>query len=430
MTDATPQPRAFRIERAAPLAGRLAVSGDRLATHLALAGAALAEGVSHIEGLSGTRETQASLAVLDALGVRVTRSGASAQVHGLGLRGLLAPAGPLALIDSDLTAALALGLAGILPMETRWTLSSTQDATGLLVPLRNAGATVGIDDTVITVAGPAMSAPLEHRPQGAAEALLALLVALATPGVSTLLLPADTALALSGPLRAFGAGLDAAEEAGETRLSVAGLKRLAACRFTIAGDPQDAAWAALAALVAPKSDIAIENVLVSPARTGLIDALLEMGGNIDFTNQREEAGEHVADLRIRSAFLRGIDATGRGLGDAGLAVLAIAGAYAKGETRLPASAGLQTLMSLLQAMGVSVTTGDDAVVVAGSRSLRGGGELRLSDPNLVQPLAILALAADRPVTLILSEEAGALPPLFEGLARLGARFDPIAEPTP
>jgi 3-phosphoshikimate 1-carboxyvinyltransferase len=430
MTDATAQLRAFRIERAAPLAGRLAVAGDRLAAHLALAAAALAEGVSRIEGLAATRETAASLSVLEALGVGVAGSGVLADIHGLGMRGLLAPAGPVDLGDSDLTAALGLGLAGILPMQTHWTVSEGRDIDGLVGLLRDAGAGIDRDGAALAIAGPRVPAPLEHRPGSEAEALLALLVAFATPGASSLLLAPDRAEALAGPLRAFGAEIGLAGENGETRLSVTGLKRLDACRFAVAGDPQHAAWAALAALIVPKSDITIENVLVSPARTGLIDALLEMGGNIDFANQREEAGEHVADLKVRSAFLRGIDASQRDLDAAGLAALAIAGAYARGETRLPPSADLQTLIALLQAMGVSVTAGEDAIVVAGSRNLRGGGELRLRDASLVQPLAILALAADRPVTLILSQDAGPLPPLFEGLARLGARFDPIAEPTP
>lgn len=431
MPIATAHPSAYRIERAAPLSGWLSVPGDRLAAHLALAAAALAEGETVLEGLPQSAECAASLEVVAALGPRVRAEGNRAVIHGLGLRGLLAPTGTIDLRSGDLTAALGLGLAGILPMPTHWSVSAGRLPGTLEAPLRAFGTVVDSDENgarAVLVRGPRVPAPIAFRPANEADALLALLAALVTPGVSRLMLPADLAEALAGPLRAFGAGIAFEGEGAELVLAVTGLTPLAARPFAVAGDPEQAAWAALAALIVPKSDVTVENVLVTPARTALIDALLEMGGNIEFANQREEAGEHIADLRVRSSFLRGIALPQtHALGVGGLAALAVAGAYAKGETRLPVTPHLRTLAAGLQESGVALVFEDTTAVVTGRRSLSGGVNVTANDQQSALALAVLALGADKPTTLAFSgagEEGW--PPLLSSLARIGARLEPIA----
>ncbi|GLQ56013.1 hypothetical protein [Devosia nitrariae] len=427
----TAHPSAYRIERAAPLSGRLRVPGDRLAAHLALAAAVLAEGETVLEGLPQTPEFAASLAVVAALGPRVRAEGGRASIHGLGLRGLLAPVGIIDPGSGDLTAALGLGLAGILPMPTRWSPSGGRLPAALEAPLRAFGAMVEPHEDrtqPFLVGGPRVPAPVALRPAGEAEAFLAILACLVTPGISRLQLPADLASALAGPLRAFGADIALKGEGPERTLSVTGLTPLAARRFAVAGDPAEAAWAALAALIVPKSDVTIENVLVTPARTALIDALLEMGGNIEFANQREEAGEHIADLRVRSSFLRGTALPeARALGAGGLAALAVAGAYAKGETRLPATADFRILAAGLQEAGMDCVFENGTALITGRRTLAGGVELTARDARSALALAVLALGADRPTTVAFAgagEEGW--PPLLSSFSQIGARLEPIA----
>lgn len=426
----TAPPSAYRIERAAPLSGRLSVQGDRLAAHLALAAAALAEGETVLDGLPQTAEFATSLAVVAALGPRVRAEGNRAVIDGLGLRGLLAPVGTIELGSSDLTAALGLGLAGILPMPTLWSVSGGRLPAALEAALRAFGAMIEPhEDSAqrVLVTGPRVSVPFALHPANEAEALLALLAGLVTPGISRLTLPADLAEALAAPLRAFGAGIVFEGESDERTLAVTGLTRMAARPFAVAGDPQEAAWAALAALIVPKSDVTVENVLVTPARTALIDALLEMGGNIEFANQREDAGEHIADLRARSSFLRGIALREtHALGAGGLAALSVAGAYAKGETRLPVTPDLRTLAAGLQEAGVECVFEETTAVITGRRSLSGGVELKANDQRSALALTVLALGADRPITVAfpaIGQEGW--PPLLFGLSRIGARLNVI-----
>jgi 3-phosphoshikimate 1-carboxyvinyltransferase len=162
MPIATAHPSAYRIERAAPLSGGLSVPGDRLAAHLALAAAALAEGETVLEGLPQSAEFAASLEVVAALGPRVRAEGHRAAIDGLGLRGLLAPAGTIELGSGGLTAALGLGLAGILPMPTHWSVSGGRLPDALEAPLRAFGAVVDSDEDgarAVFVRGPRVPAP-------------------------------------------------------------------------------------------------------------------------------------------------------------------------------------------------------------------------------------------------------------------------------
>ena len=72
------------------------------------------------------------------------------------------------------------------------------------------------------------------------------------------------------------------------------------------GDPCSAAFLLCAALIVPGSDVTVEGVLVNPARIGLYTTLQEMGGDVEFSNLREEGGEPIADIRARSSKLKGV----------------------------------------------------------------------------------------------------------------------------
>ncbi len=104
----------------------------------------------------------------------------------------------------------------------------------------------------------------------------------------------------------------------------------------VAGDFSAAAFFIVAATVAEGSSIAIPGVGVNPSRTGLLDALVQMGANIRLENRRERCGEPVADIVVESAPLRAVSISGdlalRAIDE--ILVLAVAAAFAQGETRI------------------------------------------------------------------------------------------------
>src|ERR1019366_2808248 len=104
----------------------------------------------------------------------------------------------------------------------------------------------------------------------------------------------------------------------------------------VPADPSSAAFPMVAALIAPGSDIVIEGVMMNPLRTGLLTTLIEMGARIDVLDRRVEGGEDVADLRVRAGALKGVDvpaARAPSMIDE-YPILAVAAAFAQGETRM------------------------------------------------------------------------------------------------
>ncbi len=101
-------------------------------------------------------------------------------------------------------------------------------------------------------------------------------------------------------LRAFGADLQVETLAGGGRtITLVGKPNLRGQAVLVPTDPSSAAFPLAAGLLVPGSAITLSGVGLNPLRTGLIDTLLEMGGDIQLINRRTEAGEPVADLVIK-----------------------------------------------------------------------------------------------------------------------------------
>jgi len=183
----------------------------------------------------------------------------------------------------------------------------------------------------------------------------------------------------------------------------------------VAADFSAAAFFIVAATVAQGSAITIPGVGVNPARTGLLDALTQMGARITLHNQREHCGEPLADIHVGSAELRGTtvgaDLALRAIDE--LLVLAVAAAFAKGETRITGIAELRNkesdrvaaMLRLMQAAGVPVeslpngiaimggnprcagtvlqTHGDHRTAMAAAALAAGAGELRIDDESSI-----------------------------------------------
>jgi 3-phosphoshikimate 1-carboxyvinyltransferase len=143
----------------------------------------------------------------------------------------------------------------------------------------------------------------------------------------------------------------------------------------VAGDFSAAAFFIVAATVTPGSSLRIERVGVNPTRTGLLDALREMGANIRLENEREESGEPVADILVEHAPLRG-SAVGqqtavRAIDE--IPVLAVAAAFAQGETRITGVGDLRNkesdrvaaIVHLLEAAGVEARASDNGITILG-----------------------------------------------------------------
>jgi 3-phosphoshikimate 1-carboxyvinyltransferase len=169
-------------------------------------------------------------------------------------------------------------------------------------------------------------------------------------------------------------------------------------------DYSSAAFFIVAALLVPNSQIQIPNVGVNPTRTGLLDALARMGASILLENRREESGEPVGDLVIRSVSdLRGTVVSGNEIPRMidEFPILAIAATQAHGETivrdatelRVKESDRIGTLAQELRKMGANIEERADGFEIEGPTKLRGARVNAHNDHRLAMSLAVAALIA-------------------------------------
>src|SRR5262249_21224699 len=165
----------------------------------------------------------------------------------------------------------------------------------------------------------------------------------------------------------------------------------------------------VAALLLPGSDVTLPDVGINSHRIGLIETLHEMGADIAFTSQRREAGEPVADIRVRASRLSGVTvpaARAPSMIDE-YPLLAMAAACASGtpvmqglgELRVKESDRLAAIANGLRACGVAVQDGPDSLTVQGGKGRpRGGAEIATNlDHRIAMAFLVLGMAAEQAV---------------------------------
>lgn len=419
MSDAESPLQPLSAHKSGPLSGRFATPGDKAISHRALIAGALAVGRTSIHDLLIADDVLATANALRALGVAVDIDDTQCVVQGLGVNGLLAPAAPLDFGNSGTGARLMLGLLAPYRFTSQFTGSATltrRPMQSLFDALGAMGMSVlesAAGQLPATIRGPGTAVPIHHTMAEPSEQIKSalLLAGLAIPGTTTIVEPVPTPDHTERMLAAFGADIvTSLDETGAATIRLTGLPELKPRRVIVPGDPSAAAYAIVAALIVPGSDLVIENVLINSNRTGLIDTLLEMGGDIAFTNQREAGGEHVADLRVRSSRLRGVRIPAehaRAMLD-DIPALAVAAAYADGSTAIEGIASLReqecdrlaAIAAGLAANGVECLEGRDQLLVKGVGAVPGGGRVETQgDHRIAMSFLVLGFASTAPIAI-------------------------------
>lgn len=447
MTDHIPAPPTpLASHGASPLTGRFTTPGDKAISHRALLLGALAVGRTSITGLLEARDVLATADALRQLGVRIEARDGAWHVQGLGVRGLMPPKARLDLKNSGTGLRLLMGLLAPYGFASRFTGDPTltrRPLGALLEALAPTG--VSVEETTegglpLTRRGPSLPLPFHLVMQAPSDQIKSalLLAAAQIPGTSTIVEPVATLDHTERMLADFGAEITVTpDDHGGASIAITGMAELHPRNITVPGDPASAGYAIVAALIVSGSDLVVENVLVNPTRTGLVDTLLEMGGDIQFINQRQVGGEHVADLRVRSSRLKGIKVSALHaatmLDD--IPTLAMAAAYAEGETvieglgelRLQECDRLAATAAGLAANKVTVTEGETSLTIVGDGKVEGGGKvLSQSDHRIAMSFLVLGLASRRKVALDDTRAiAASFPGFVADMTAIGGRFEPI-----
>lgn len=441
----TPKP--MSAHAAGPLAGTAAVPGDKSISHRAVILGAVAQGETEISGLLEGEDVLASIAAARALGASIGNSGPIWRIRGTGNGALLAPDAPLDFGNSGTGCRLFMGLLGAYDFASTFTGDaslSKRPMNRVLDPLRTMGCQVlqaGEGGTLpVTLRGAPVANPVEYRlPVASAQVKSAVLLAgLNTPGITSVIETVPTRDHTERMLAGFGAQIEISPAAdGVSRISIEGQGRLVGQRLEVPCDPSSTAFVVVAALLVPGSDIEIGGVLMNPTRTGLLDTLMEMGGDIEIANRRGSGGEEIADLRIRHSALRGIEVPAERAASMidEYPVLSVAAALAEGETvmrgvgelRVKESDRLAAMEAGLLANGVACQTGGDWMRVTGSPGGKGLGGAKVTthlDHRIAMSFLVMGMASEKAVTI---DDAAPIDTSFPGFVDLmnglGARIE-------
>ncbi len=373
--------------------------------------AALAEGKTLIEGFLTGEDTRNTARAMQSLGISV--EGAETDrlvVHGKGLDGLSEPAGVLDLGNSGTGMRL---LAGLLAGQDFFSILSgdrylvQRPMARVVDPLRRMGAVIdgrsGGKYAPLAIRGGGRNLrPIEYAsPVASAQVKSALLLCgLYAGGATSVTEPHKSRDHTERMLRFFGVDI---KEKG-LRVSVQGRQKLrAAGTLRVPSDISSAAFFMVAAAIVPGSDILIKNVGVNPTRTGVIDILKQMGADITLDNPREQAGEPVADIRVRSGALRAVRVEGEVIPRAidEIPIVSVAAAYAAGTTvikdaaelRVKESDRIAAMAAELRKMGAPVKELPDGMEITGAESLAGAVCESHGDHRIAMSLAVAGLAA-------------------------------------
>jgi 3-phosphoshikimate 1-carboxyvinyltransferase len=407
----------------------------------------LASGETRITGLLEGEDVMRTGLAMRSMGARIERQGPAWVIEGTGNGCLLEPEGPLDFGNAGTGARLTMGLVGTYDMETVFIGDpslSGRPMGRVLEPLRQMGVQVleaaPGDRMPIRLRGPKTAAPISYRvPMASAQVKSAVLLAgLNAPGITTVIEPVMTRDHTERMLAGFGASLSVeAGEQGTRHISIQGRGRLTGQTIEVPGDPSSAAFLLVAALLAPGSDVVIDNVLMNPTRTGLLTTLLEMGADIEFLDRRSAGGEDVADLRVRASELRGVSVPASRAPSMidEYPVLAAAAALAEGvtvmqgieELRVKESDRLTAVAEGLKANGVDCDEGEASLAVRGrpgGAGLGGGAVATHLDHRIAMSFLVLGLATQKPVTIDdRSMIATSFPEFMALMKGLGADID-------
>ena len=415
------------------LKGTIRVPGDKSISHRSIIFGSLAKGETKVYDILRGEDVLSTIQVFRDLGVSIQDDGDVIRIQGVGFQGLLAPTSPLDMGNSGTSIRLISGvLAGqdfAVTMVGDDSLSK-RPMDRVAIPLRQMGVEIAgqgdRDCPPLHEKGTHQLQPIHYRlPVASAQVKSALIfAALQAEGESTIIEKEKTRDHTEDMIRQFGGEI---QVDGKT-IRIKGGQEFQGQEVTVPGDISSAAFWLVAGLILPNSMIKIENVGINQTRTGILDVIQEMGGNLTIEDRDEKAVS--ASLTVKTSSLKGIRIDGElipRLIDE-LPIIALLATQANGQTviadaeelRVKETDRIQVVVDSLNAMGANIVPTEDGMIITGPTPLHGAELETFGDHRIGMMVAVTALLVrDGNVVLDRAEAINtSYPSFFEDLETL------------
>ena len=415
------------------LKGTIRVPGDKSISHRSIIFGSLAKGETKVYDILRGGDVLSTIQVFRDLGVSIQDDGDVIQIQGVGFQGLQAPTAPLDMGNSGTSIRLISGvLAGqdfAVTMVGDDSLSK-RPMDRVAIPLRQMGVEIAgqgdRDCPPLHEKGTHQLQPIHYRlPVASAQVKSALIfAALQAEGESTIIEKEKTRDHTEDMIRQFGGEI---QVDGKT-IRIQGGQEFQGQEVIVPGDISSAAFWLVAGLILPDSVIKIENVGINQTRTGILDVIQEMGGDLTMEDRDEKAVS--ASLTVKTSSLKGIRIDGElipRLIDE-LPIIALLATQANGQTviadaeelRVKETDRIQVVADSLNAMGANVVPTEDGMIITGPTPLHGADLETFGDHRIGMMAAIAALLVrDGNVMLDRAEAINtSYPSFFEDLETL------------
>lgn len=393
--------------------GEIIVPGDKSISHRSIMLGAIANGTTTVRGFLRGEDNMSTMGAFRAMGVRIDDDGQTINIHGCGLHGLKEPADVLDCGNSGTTIRLITGLLSgqsFFSVVTGDQYLRKRPMKRVVEPLSRMGASISGRNqgglAPLAINGRPLTAIDYQSPVSSAQIKSSIMLAgLYADGDTTVREPSLSRDHSERMFDLFGASI----KPFDGGVTVRGGTELQAREVVVPGDISSSAFFMVAALITPGSELLIRNVGVNPTRTGVIDILKEMGGDIQLLDQRTVSGEPVADLLVRTSDLKGVSISGalipRAIDE--FPAICIAAARAEGvtsirdarELRVKETDRISAMAQNLRILGVEISECDDGMDIIGSECLRGGVIDSFGDHRIAMSLSIAALVASTGITV-------------------------------
>ena len=370
----------FVTSHSKSLSGSIRVPGDKSISHRSIMLGSIATGTTRVSGFLQGEDSLATLNAFKEMGVSIERDGSNVTIKGVGMHGLKMPTNSLNLGNSGTSIRLMSGIlsAQSFNSELCGDKSLSKRPMGRVIePLRQMGADISGPNSMppLSINGGKTLSAIEYTlPVASAQIKSCILLAgLYSKGSTTVIENGISRDHTERMLRGFGYEV----QTSPNKISIEGGGYLKACNIEVPSDISSAAFFMVAACISDDADIVLEAVNINPTRTGVIDILKLMGGNVELSNERVDAGELIADIRVRSSNLKGVQIPKKlvPLAIDEFPAIFIAASCADGETlltgakelRVKESDRIQVMADGLTSLGIINNVLEDGIRIVGGK---------------------------------------------------------------